>query len=108
VWLDLSDTESTPDGGALDEEGNVWLAVWGDASVHKYSQEGKLLDKVELRALQPTSCAFGGEHMDEMLITTAAEGMTEEQLEQYPDSGKVLLKKMDVKGRVLPVFNLEV
>jgi sugar lactone lactonase YvrE len=108
VWLDLSQTEGTPDGGALDADGNVWLAVWGDASIHKYSPDAVLLEKIELNALQPTSCAFGGDNMDEMLITTATEGMSDEHLNQYPDSGKVLLRKMDVKGKALPVFNLEV
>lgn len=108
VWLDLSHTGGTPDGGALDVDGNIWLAVWGDASIHKYSPAGVLLGKMELNALQPTSCAFGGANMDEMLITTATEGLSSEQLRQYPDSGKVLLKQMDVKGKDLPVFNLEV
>lgn len=108
VWLDLSHTDGTPDGGALDADGNVWLAVWGDASIHKYSPDAVLLEKIELNALQPTSCAFGGVNMDELLITTATEGLSSEQLSQYPDSGKVILRKMDVKGKVLPVFNLEV
>jgi sugar lactone lactonase YvrE len=45
--------------------------------------------------------------MDELLITTATEGLSEDQLNLYPDSGKVFLRKMDVKGKVLPVFDLE-
>ena len=106
VWLDLSMTNGTPDGGAVDEDGNVWLAVWGDASVHKYSEDGVLLDKIKLNALQPTSCAFGGVNMDEMLITTATEGLSEEQLNLYPGSGKVFFRKMSVRGKVLPVFDL--
>ena len=108
VWLDLSSTRGTPDGGAMDEDGNIWLAVWGDASIHKYSSEGLLLDKIELEALQPTSCAFGGQNMDEMLITTAVEGMSEAQISNYPDSGKVLVRKMNVTGKALPLFDLEV
>ena len=108
VWLDFTGTSGTPDGGALDAIGTVWLAVWGDASIHQYSQEGNLLSKIELNALQPTSCAFGGPNMDELLITTATEGMTDEQLKMYPDSGKVILKKMDVKGNIVPVFEIEV
>lgn len=107
VWLDLSHTDGTPDGGAMDADGNVWIAIWGDASIHKYSPDAFLLEKIELNALQPTSCAFGGVNMDELLITTATEGLSSEQLSQYPDSGKVMLRKMDVKGKVLPVFDLE-
>jgi sugar lactone lactonase YvrE len=108
VWLDLSETAGTPDGGALDQDGNVWIAIWGGAAVHKYSPRGKFITKVPLFALQPTSCAFGGENMDELLITTATEGMSKQQLQVYPDSGKVVLQKMDIKGTVLHKFNLEV
>ena len=106
VWLDLSHTNMTPDGGAVDQDGNIWLAIWGGACIHKYSPDAQLLEKVELRALQPTSCAFGGRDMNELLITTATEGITEEQIKKYPDSGKVLLRKMDVKGRIQPIFHL--
>jgi sugar lactone lactonase YvrE len=108
VWLDLSATEMTPDGGALDAEGNVWLAMWGGAVVNKYSSKGVLLDTLKLQALQPTSCAFGGVNRDELLITTATEGLTEQQIKEYPDSGKVLFRKMPVQGKVLPKFRLDI
>jgi sugar lactone lactonase YvrE len=107
VWLDLSNTEGTPDGGALDQDGNVWLAIWGKAVVNKYSSHGELLDSIELKALQPTSCAFGGEDMKELLITTATEGMGTKQLKLYPDSGIIITLNMDVKGSALPVFKFE-
>jgi sugar lactone lactonase YvrE len=108
VWLDMSATEMTPDGGALDADGNVWLAMWGGAVVNKYSSKGVLLDVLNLQALQPTSCAFGGENGDELLITTATEGLTEQQHKDYPDSGKVLFCKMPVQGKVLPKFRLDI
>ncbi|MDO6691934.1 SMP-30/gluconolactonase/LRE family protein [Aliiglaciecola sp. 3_MG-2023] len=106
VWLDLSETEGTPDGGALDEDGNVWLAIWGGAAIHKYSASGVLLDKIQLQALQPTSCAFGGQNMDCLLITTATEGLSDEQLDEYPDSGEVLMRQLSVKGKSLPKFRM--
>ena len=107
VWLDLSATEGTPDGGALDEDGNVWLAIWGAAVVNQYSSEGALLKSIKLKALQPTSCAFGGKNMDELLITTATEGMSSNQLKSYPESGMIIPLNMDVKGKKLPVFKFE-
>ena len=107
VWLDFSDTDYTPDGGALDEDGNVWLAIWGGAAVHKYSPDGELLDKIQLQALQPTSCAFGGANMDMLLITTATEGLSPSQLKEYPDSGKILQRQLSVKGKIMPNFELQ-
>ena len=106
LWLDLSASSATADGGALDEDGNVWLAIWGNAAIHKYSAQGEFLEKLELKALQPTSCAFGGKYMNELLITTATEGMSVEQLKAYPDSGMFLIKKVPVKGKPLFVFEL--
>lgn len=107
VWLDLSNAEGTPDGGALDQDGNVWLAIWGGAVVNKYSSQGELLESVELKALQPTSCAFGGKNMDQLIITTATDGMSSKQLKLYPESGKILSRNMDVKGSEVPVFKFE-
>ncbi|GAA0856807.1 SMP-30/gluconolactonase/LRE family protein [Aliiglaciecola litoralis] len=108
VWLDLSETDCTPDGGAIDEQGNIWLAIWGGAAIHKYSPAGKLLDKIQLQALQPTSCAFGGPDMEFLLITTATEGLSEQQMKDYPDSGKVLQYHQLIKGKPMPHFKLEV
>jgi len=108
LWLDLSHTSATPDGGTLDENGNIWLAIWGGAVVHQYSPDGVLLDKIELNALQPTSCAFGGSNMNELLITTATEGMNDDQLKLYPESGRVIQKSMAVKGNISPIFAVNI
>jgi sugar lactone lactonase YvrE len=107
VWLDLSDTDCTPDGGTIDVHGDIWLAIWGGAAIHKYSADGKLLDKIHLKALQPTSCAFGGPNMGTLLITTATSGLSTAQLDEYPDSGKVLQHLLPVKGKKVHNFNLE-
>lgn len=107
VWLDLRNTNGTPDGGTVDENGDVWIAIWGGAAVRKYSADGILLDELSLKALQPTSCAFGGVDMNELLITSATEDLTEQQLIEFPDSGRVIHMNMDVKGKVLPEFKIE-
>lgn len=108
LWKDFSHTEATPDGGTIDLDGNVWLAIWGGAVIHKYSSGGKLLDEIELSALQPTACAFGGSGGNEIFITTAVEGLTSSEIDKYPNSGKVLKLTTNTRGKALPSFNVGV
>jgi sugar lactone lactonase YvrE len=39
-----------PDGLAVDDRGDIWVAVYGGWAVHRYSPEGKFLGAVELPA----------------------------------------------------------
>ncbi len=64
-----------PDGMALDAEGGMWVAIWGGHAVHRYSPEGTLDAVVELPVSQVTACAFGGEDLDELYITTSRENL---------------------------------
>jgi len=60
-----------PDGICLDAEGGVWVALWGGSAVHRYDATGQLSAVVQVGARQVTSCAFGGEGFDRLLITTS-------------------------------------
>jgi sugar lactone lactonase YvrE len=48
---------------------------------------GKLLEQIPVPALQTSSCVFGGRDMNELYITSARKGMSEENLKKYPLSG---------------------
>jgi sugar lactone lactonase YvrE len=88
-----------PDGMAADSNGMLWIAQWGGFGVYCWNPvTGKLLGKVEVPAPNVSSCAFGGEGMDEMLITTAREHLTNSQLNEYPLSGSVFHVRLPVKG----------
>ncbi len=88
-----------PDGMTIDCEGMLWIALWGGSCITRWNPEnGKLLEKVELPTLNVTSCTFGGENMQTLYITTAQEGLTEQQLIESPLSGGVFQFKSDVKG----------
>lgn len=88
-----------PDGMAMDSNGMLWIAQWGGAGVYCWNPEtGELLGKVEVPAPHVSSCAFGGLEMDEMLITTAREHMTAEQIAEYPLSGSTFHVRLPIKG----------
>jgi len=96
-----SDTGS-PDGMAIDEEGMLWIAQWGGFGIYRWNPDnGKLLEKIEIPVPQVSSCAFVGDNLDHLIVTTARENMKDDELKKYPASGNVFLVKIGVKG-ILP------
>jgi sugar lactone lactonase YvrE len=76
------------DGMTSDTEGNLWIAMWGGAQVTKWNPNtGKLLEQISVPALQSSCPVFGGKDMNELYITSARKGMSEEDLKKYPLSG---------------------
>lgn len=89
----------TPDGMAIDEEGMLWIAHWGGFGVFRWNpHNGQLLDRITVPVPHITSCAFAGENLDHLIITTARENLKEEELIKYPESGNIFFVKTDVKG----------
>lgn len=105
--FDFPGSDSTPDGGALDEQGNVWVALWGGGRVVCISPSGNILSQIEVPVLQPTSCCFGGPEGRHLFITSAYEGLSREQLQQYPLSGSAFCVELKVSGALIPKFSLE-
>jgi sugar lactone lactonase YvrE len=87
-----------PDGAAVDSQGNYWVAMYGTGKISVLSPEGKKLKDISLPVNQPTMVAFGGNDLDEVLVTSAAQNLSAEQLSAEPLAGSVLLLKTDVTG----------
>ncbi len=88
-----------PDGMAIDEDDNVWIAMWaGNAVTHWDPRTGKQLGVVEVPASQVTSCAFGGPNLDELYITCARIDLSEEQLQKEPHAGGLFKASPGVRG----------
>ncbi len=88
-----------PDGMAIDEEGMLWIAHWGGFGVYKWNpRNGELLDMINLPVPNVTSCAFSGEYLDHLVITTARQDLNGEELRKYPESGDVFIARPGVKG----------
>jgi sugar lactone lactonase YvrE len=99
VVIQVPKSLGTPDGMTIDQDGNLWIGHYGGFGVYCWDpRTGKLLDKIEVPAPHVTSCTFGGELLDELLITTAQENMSIEDLRKYPASGDIFLAKTDARG----------
>jgi D-xylonolactonase len=101
VWRKFSAKEATPDGMTMDRDGNVWIAFWGGACIRQFTPDAQLIQQIDLPAPQITSMAFGGEHLDVLLVTSARNGLSAQQLAQYPQAGSVFAVRSGVVG-VLP------
>jgi sugar lactone lactonase YvrE len=97
--VEIEPGDGTPDGLTVDEEGGIWVALWGGGAVHRYAPDGSLLTRVPLAVQRPTSCAFGGPSMSTLFVTTAREGLDDVALAQQPGAGLVFaIDGLGVRG----------
>ncbi|TVY10793.1 SMP-30/gluconolactonase/LRE family protein [Paenibacillus cremeus] len=96
----IAEGEGMPDGMTIDSEGMLWVAQWDGWQVSRYNPAtGDKLDTIHVPAARSSSCAFGGENYDELYITTARVGLSEEQLASQPHAGGLFRVKLGVKGK---------
>ena len=63
--------DSSPDGMAIDADGNLWIAFCHGACVVCFDPEtGAELRRIELPCLETTACAFGGPDLADLYVTT--------------------------------------
>ena len=71
-------TDGVPDGMCIDDDDNLFVAVWGGYRIEKRSSKtGELLAVIELLAENVTSCCFIEKH--KLFITTSGEGLSGER-----------------------------
>ena len=83
-----------PDGLTVDADGGVWVALWGGHAVHRYAPSGELDAVIELPVAQVTSCAFGGDDLATLFITTSAENLADPE----PAAGALFAVTPTVRG----------
>lgn len=99
VAVQVSESLGFPDGMTIDEDNMLWVGMWNGNAVIRFNPlTGKIDRKIEVPAHNITSCAFGGEDLDILYITTARVDMTDEELVKYPLSGSIFKVNPEVKG----------
>ena len=90
--IQIPQEEGFPDGMTIDHEGMLWVAIWGGWKVKRYNpHDGQVLDEVHLPVSLVTSCAFGGENLQDLYITTARTGLSESDLRSQPLAGSLFV-----------------
>lgn len=96
--------QGVPDGLCVDQDGYLWIAIWGGGEVRRYSPAGEQVGVVSLEASQPSCCALGGPDGRTLFITTARVGVAEETLIRQPDAGRVFLCTVDTPGPAVRAY----
>jgi sugar lactone lactonase YvrE len=87
-----------PDGMCIDQEGFLWVAIYGAGLVCRYRPDGSVDTTIELPVDQVTCPAFGGPDLRDLYITTAAQEMSPADLERQPLAGALFRVRTEVPG----------
>jgi sugar lactone lactonase YvrE len=84
-----------PDGAAIDAEGCYWCAIHGAGRLRRFTPAGIVDRDILLPVSKPTMCAFAGENLETLYVTSAAEGI---DTADEPLAGTLLRFRPGVKG----------
>jgi sugar lactone lactonase YvrE len=93
-----------PDGAAVDSEGYLWSARWEGSCVVRFAPDGTIERVASLPAARVTSCAFGGEDLRTLYVTTARLGLSNEALSECPQQGGLFAFEAPAAGLPRPRF----
>ena len=90
----ISSDVGIPDGAAIDADGCYWCAIHGGGRLRRYTPGGKIDREILLPVSKPTMCAFAGERLDLLYVTSASEGIGSNE----PMAGALLRLEPGVRG----------
>lgn len=103
VVIEVPESMGWPDGMTSDLEGRLWIALWGGSGVACWNPlTGRLEARVDVPALQTSSCVFGGAGRSVLYVTSARVDMDEAALAHSPLSGGLFQIQTQTQG--LPTF----
>lgn len=85
------------DGLVVDDDGHLWVAVFGGSQVQRYDAEGRLVARVEVGASQVSSCCLAD---GRLWITTVAEHLDQPE----PDAGRLFVADVGVGAPAVRPF----
>ena len=104
VFADLTSRGFAPDGGTIDAEGFVWIAMWDGWRVCRFAPDGRLDCEVALPVGKPTSCMFGGPDLATLYVTSAVWDLQGAALMAQPQAGGLFALDVGVRGLPEPRF----
>jgi sugar lactone lactonase YvrE len=82
VLIDLSDEIAEPDGLTIDQQGNIWSALWNGWCIACFHPNGQEISRVKVSVQRPTCVTFGGSDLTDLYITSASVGLSQQEIKQ--------------------------
>jgi sugar lactone lactonase YvrE len=91
--------DASPDGMTIDADGNLWIAFCHGGCVSCFDPaKGQEIHRIALPCLETTACAFGGEDLADLFVTTGVHKTAKEE-----HAGRLfVIRGLGVKG--VPAF----
>jgi L-arabinonolactonase len=93
-----------PDGGTIDAEGFIWVAMWDGWKIVRFAPDGSVDREIALPVSKPTSCMFGGPDLRTLYVTSAVWDLEGEALAAQPQAGGIFAIDAGVAGLPEPRF----
>lgn len=96
--VSIPERHGMPDGMCVDDDGCLWVGLWGGSAVHRYTPRGELDGIIGLPVTQVTSCAFGGSDGHTLYITSAAHELAPDARRREPLAGGLFAVRVAQSG----------
>ena len=98
VFATVDDASGLPDGAAIDVDGGYWCALHGAGRLRRFDAYGRFDRDIALPVGQPTMCAFAGDALGTLYVTSASDGMSEDALRREPLAGALFALDAGTRG----------
>ena len=98
VLIKFKDEDGIPDGLTIDQEGSLWVAMWGGSQILKINSAGLIEESIQLPVTKVTSMTFGGKDLQDLYITTARYELSASELSAQPLAGSLFRVRTEVPG----------
>lgn len=98
LLIDLSHEAVEPDGLTVDQQGNIWSALWNGWAVACFSPTGTEIGRFPMPVQRPTCVTFGGASLSDLYITSASVGLSQTEIQQGFYAGDLFHLATDTVG----------
>jgi sugar lactone lactonase YvrE len=104
TFADVPVEEGMPDGLIVDADGFIWSGHWAGWRLTRYDPDGQIERQIRFPVQHVISFAFGGRDLDELFVTSAWWGFSDEERNRQPWAGDLFRVRTGVKGLLEPLF----
>lgn len=105
--IDTARYDSTPDGAAIDSQGNLWVALIQRGAIARFRPDGEFDALIDTPIDMPSSLCFGGKDMKTLFVTSIRSTGSGRAISRHPEAGHLFaIEDLGFEGVQEPIFRL--